>query len=496
MIINSLLSLFEPSTIVAMTFGTTWGIINGAVPGFGSSTACALLIPFTFGLNPIIALPMLAGVYVGGIYGGSISAIMLGIPGTSAAAATVFDGYEMTKKGQSRKALTTAVVASAIGGMFGAIVLLLAAPLLARCALLFGPAEYFLLAIFGLTIIASLSGKSILKGIMGGLLGLFLGMVGMDSILGIYRFNFGTMYLYDGFPLIPLILGLFAFPQCILLVKNFFQKGHETISSGLLSETDETIRLKDLRKYWKTLLRSSIIGTIIGIIPAAGSNIACFVGYSEAKRNSKDPSKFGTGIMEGVIAAETANNAVCGGSLVPLLTLGIPGSATAAVLLGALMIQGLAPGFQLFSEYAEITYTFIFAMFFTNIIMLVLGWYGGGFFGKIAKVPIPVLAPMVLLISLIGAFISRQYIFDMGITAGIGIVSYFLLRAGFSMPTIMLGAILGPIAESGFMRIMKITHWDLTIFFRRPLSIVLIVLTLISLYGGWRMNIGLSRKMK
>ena len=496
MIINSLLNLLDPIVILAMTFGTIWGILNGAMPGFGASSACALLIPFTFGVDPIVALPMLAGVYAGGIYGGSITAIMVGVPGTSAAAATVYDGYELTKKGQSKKALTTAVVASAIGGMFSAIVLLVAAPLLARSALLFGPPEYFLLAIFGLTVIASLSGTSILKGVMGGLLGLFLGMVGMDPILGVMRFSFGSMYLYDSIPLIPLILGLFAFPRCLLLVKKVFQKGTETISSDLSSGGGNPITLKELIKMWKTLLRSSILGTIIGIIPAAGGNIACFVGYSEAKRNSKDPSKFGTGITEGVIAAEAANNSVCGGSLIPMLTLGIPGNATSAVLLGALMIQGLIPGFQLFSKYADITYTFIFAMFFANIIMLLIGWYGARFFGKIAEVPVTVLVPAMLLISLVGAFVSRQYVFDMGITAGIGIVGYFLMRAGFPMPTILLGAILSPIAEKGFRTAMKITHWDLTIFFKRPLSLVLIMLTLLSLYAGWRMSTGLLRKIK
>ena len=431
---------------------------------------------------------MLAAVYCGGIYGGSITAIIVGVPGHAAAAATIYDGYEMTKKGQSNKALSAAVLASAIGGMFSAIVLLVAAPPLARIGLLFGPAEYFLLAIFGISIIASLSGTSILKGIMGGLLGLFLGTVGMDPLQGELRFSFGSMYLYDSFPLIPLILGLFAFPRCLLLVKEVFQKGNKIVSTNAAIIGGETINLKEIIENWKTLLRSSIIGTIIGIIPAAGASIACFIGYSEAKRNSKDPSKFGTGIVEGVIAAEAANNAVCGGSLVPLLTLGIPGNAVAAILLGALMIHGLVPGFQLFTKHANITYTFIFAMFFANIIMLIIGWYSVRIYSKINVIRAEVLAPSMILISLTGAFIIRQYIFDMGITAGIGIVSFYLMRNGFPMPTIMLGVILGPIAEANLRRAMQISHWDLTIFFTKPLPVVLIILTLLSLYAGWQMN--------
>jgi putative tricarboxylic transport membrane protein len=494
MIINVFLNLLDLNVLFAMTVGCIWGIINGAMPGFGASTACALLIPFTFGVDPIIALSMLASVYAGGIYGGSITAITLGVPGTSAAAATIYDGYEMAKKGQSKKALTAAVAASAIGGMFSAVVLLVAAPPLARIGLLFGPAEYFLLAIFGLTVIASLSGTSILKGIMGGLIGLFLGTVGMDPILGEIRFSFGSMYLYDSVPLIPLILGLFAFPRCLLLVKDAFQQGSKTISTDTSTGGGDPINLKELMENWKTLLRSSIIGTIIGIIPAAGTNIACFIGYSEAKRNSKDPSKFGTGITEGVIAAEAANNAVCGGSLVPMLTLGIPGNAVAAVLLGALMIHGLVPGFQLFTKHANITYTFIFAMFFANIIMLIIGWFGGRVYSKIAEIPVSVLAPSMLLISLVGAFVTRQYIFDMGVTLVIGVAAFFLMRGGFPMPTILLGAILGPIAEAGFRRAMNITHGDLTIFFKRPLSIILIILTILSLYAGWRMSKGKGRK--
>lgn len=488
--IENLLNLINPITFFAMTIGVCWGILNGALPGFGPSTAIAVLIPFTYGMSPIISLSMLAGVYAGGVYGGSITAIIVGIPGTSASVATVYDGYEMAKKGQAQKALTAAVLASAIGGVFSGIVLLVLAPPLARIGLLFGPQEYFLLSLFGLTIISSLSGGSFLKGIIGGLIGLFIGTIGTDPIRGHLRFTFGYMYLFDSIPLIPLILGLFAFPQCLLLVKEIFHRGQKTISSpGSLKLEGDTINLKEIAESWKTFLRSSIIGTIIGIIPAAGANIASFIGYSEAKRNSKHPEKFGTGLLEGVIATETANNAVCGGSLIPLLTLGIPGNSTAAVLLGALTIHGLRPGFQLFKgEQSSIIYTFILSMIFTNIIMLIIGWYSGKFYSKIAYVPTIILAPVILLISMVGAFITREYIFDMTITTVIGIVAFYISRSGIPIVTILLGAILGPIAEAGLRRAMLISNWDIFIFFKKPLSVILIILIFFSIFSGINMR--------
>ena len=473
-----------------MVAGVIWGSVNGALPGFGAATGIALILPFTFGLEPVVALPMLAAVYAGGIYGGSITSIMLGIPGTSSAAATIFDGYEMTKKGQSKKALTGALVASAIGGILGGLVLLFAAPPLARAALLFGPAEYFVLAIFGLTIIASLASGHILKGFISGLIGLFIGTIGMDPIRGAMRYSFGFMHLYDGIPLIPLILSLFAFPRCLSLVKRISNNDINQISNKENKVEGTAITVKEVKDHWKTILKSSVIGSIIGIIPAAGANIACFVGYSEAKRSSKDPSKYGTGILDGVIAAEAANNSVTGGSLVPMLTLGIPGNAVAAVLLGALMIQGLAPGFQLFTQHADITYTFILSIIVAHVIKLITMWKISPIFAKIARVPVSILAPTLLIISLIGAFVQRNYHFDVVTTSLLGLGFYFLMQIDFSMPAVLLGAILGPIAETGFRRAMLTYSWDLTIFFKRPLSLFLIFLTIISIYAGLKMDAG------
>ena len=488
-ILGSFLNIFHPSTLIFMIFGVSWGILAGALPGFGATLAMALLIPFTFGVEPNIALPMLAAVYAGAIYGGGITAIMVGIPGTSSAAATVADGFAMTRKGESQKALTTSIISSTIGGIFGGIVLILFAPLLARITILFGSAEYFVLAIFGLTIIASLSGASILKGLIAGIFGLLLSTVGIDVIAGASRFTFNQMYLYDGIPLIPLILALFAFPRCIIMIRETFQEGIHTLSlSKEIHKIGKSISLNEIKKMWKTILRSSIIGTMIGIIPGAGANIACWVGYSEAKRNSKTPENFGKGIPEGVAAAEAANNAVQGGSMVPLLTLGIPGNAASAVMLGALMIHGLIPGFELFTKYASVTYTYMMAVIFSNFLMLAVAWYASRFFAKIAKIPYYILSPAMLLITLLGSYSTRQYFFDIWITVILGTVCYLLTLAKYPMPPILLGVILGPIAEKGFRRALMISHGDWTVFFTRPICLIMIILSILSIYSGIKMN--------
>jgi len=487
-ILESFLNLLNPFTILAMTLGTAWGIFLGAMPGFGATIGMALLIPFTFGMNPNVALPMLAGVYGGAIYGGGITAILVGVPGTSSAAATLIDGFEMTKKGQGNKALTTCVVASAIGGIFGGVVLILFAPMLAKVTLLFGPAEYFVLAIFGLTIIAAFTGGSIIKGLIAGAFGLLLSTVGIDPIAGESRFTYDQMYLFDGFPLIPLILSLFAFPRCLMMIRQSFRQKGAKISSQIVGKGGPPITWKEIRGMWKTILRSSIWGTIIGIIPAAGGNIACWVGYAEAKRNSKSPEKFGTGIAEGVAAPEAANNATEGGSLVPMLTLSIPGSSSAAVMLGALMIHGMVPGPDLFTKYGSVTYTYMLAVIFCNFIMLAMGFYGSRFFARLVDVPLVALAPMMLLVTLMGAYATRQYVFDIGVTVGLGTVCYLLTLAKYPMPSILLGVILGPIAERGFRRALLVSHGDWSIFFTRPICIILLVLALVSIHAGLRIS--------
>jgi len=481
-IFESLIHLFSSYAPLLMILGVMFGIFLGAMPGFGATLGIVILIPFTFGMDPALALPMLAGVYSGAIYGGSITAIMVGIPGTSAAAATVLDGYEMTKKGKSNKALTTAIFASSTGGFIGGISLLLLATTLSKFTLKFGPAEYFMLSLFGLTIIATVVGESITKGIVAGLIGLLISMVGIDPINGQDRFTFGQMYLVDGFPLIPVILALFAFPRSLEMIHEIFANRKEKLTVSKFDISGTVISFKELKGLWRTLIRSSILGTFIGMIPGAGANIACWIGYSEARRKSKHPEKFGTGIYEGVAAAEAANNSTEGGSLIPMLTLSIPGSSAAAVMFGALMIHGMVPGPMLFTKYAMTTYTYIWAIIFNSIILLAIGYYGSRLFANFARVPLMILAPIMLLVTMLGAFATRQLVFDVGLTVVLGTIFYLFSLAKFPMPAILLGVILGPIAEKGFRRAMLISHNDWTIFFTRPICLIILLLCIFSLY--------------
>lgn len=488
-IIESFINMFRPSVFIGMVFGVSWGIFVGALPGFGAAVGMALVIPFTYGMNPIVALPMLAALYSGVYYGGGITSILIGVPGTSPAAATVMDGFPMTQKGESQKALTTSLLASVFGGIFGGLALLLLAPQLVRVTLLFGPAEYFVLAIFGLTIIASLSGSSIVKGLISGIFGLLISTVGIDVLTNTNRFTFGQLYLFEGVPTIPLILALFAFPRSLSMMRDVFLKKSLTLSNLTSKDSKGTsITLKEMFTMWKTLIRSSIIGTIIGIIPGAGANISCWVGYAEAKRNSKHPEQFGTGIPEGVAAAEAANNAVAGGSMIPLLTLGIPGNAASAIMLGALMVHGLAPGLKLFTDHASIIYSYMMAMVFSCLILLLVGWYTSRLFAKLATVNYIVLTPVIVMAVMMGSFSSRQYVFDIWITIFLGIFCYWLTALKYPMPPILLGFILGPIAEKGFRRALMINQGDWTIFFTRPLCITMLLLSLISVYYGLKMN--------
>ena len=498
-IVNSFLNMLQPIIFIGIIFGVSWGIFMGALPGFGAAIGIALLIPFTYGMNPIVALPILAGVYTGAYYGGGITSIMIGVPGNSPAAATIMDGFPMTQKGQSQKALTTSLISSVFGGIFGGFALLLLAPKLVQIILLFGPAEYFVLAVFGLTIIASLSGASIMKGLISGTFGLLLSTIGVDVITGDSRFTFGEIYLFDGIPIIPLILGLFAFPRCLIMIRDIFLKKSLTLSLSDEKGSGTNVTLKEMLGMWKTVVRSSIIGTIIGMIPGAGANIACWVGYGEAKRNSKHPEKFGTGIPEGVAAAEAANNSVAGGSMIPLLTLGIPGNSASAVMLVALMIHGLVPGLKLFETYSSITYTYMVAMIFSCFILLAIGWYTSRIFAKLATINFLILVPTIVMVTLIGSFSSRQYVFDIWVTLFLGIFCYWLTLLKYPMPPILLGVILGPISEKGLRRALMISGGDWTIFITRPICIIMLILSVISVYYGLKIsrnNIGKGMKKK
>ncbi|MEL7566887.1 MAG: tripartite tricarboxylate transporter permease [Dehalobacterium sp.] len=475
-----IMDLFTVNNLLAMMAGVLGGIIIGALPGLTANMGVALLIPITFGMDPVAGLLMLMAVYTSAIYGGSISAILLHTPGTSASAATAIDGYELTMQGKSGLAIRIATVSSVIGGFISGIFLLTLTPPLSLISLKFGPPEYFLVAIFGLTTIGSISTGSINKGLISGALGLLISTVGMELNSGFPRFTFGLVDLQSGVSFVPAMIGLFSLSQVMFMVEKTHKESG--IVTNAISDWRYLPRWNELKSIKTTILRSSLIGVLVGILPGAGGDIASWVSYNEAKRFSKKPELFGKGAVEGVAASEAANNAVTGGSLIPLLTLGIPGSATAAVLLGGLMIQGLVPGRELFTRYGEITYTVILGFILANVVMGVVGMLAARFMSNITMVSNKILAPLVVILCIVGSFALGNNFFDVWVMIIFGLLGYIMRKTGFHPAPVVLGLILGPMTEKGFRQSLSLSNGDLfSYFFTRPLSIVLIVLIVFAL---------------
>ena len=482
MIAEALQLLLTPLNILIIALGVGSGIVVGALPGLTATMAIALLVPFTFGMNPVHSLALLGGIYCGAIYGGCFSAILINTPGTPSAIATTFDGHAMARKGESYAAIITATISSVIGGLIGVLFLLFLSPPLSRAALKFGPPEFFWLTVFGLTIIATLASKSILKGLIGGAFGLLLSMIGIAPIEGSVRYSFGTISLQNGIALIPALIGLFCIPEIIGMIAN--KDTHYNVIP--YKKQRKIIRRVFFRLIKKPflLLRSSVIGTIVGIIPGAGGNIAGMVSYNEAVRASKNPERFGTGIVDGVAASEASNNAEVSGSLIPMLTLGIPGAPPAAVLLGALLLQGMRPGPDLFAFHGQVTYSFIFSLILANIFILPLGLLSGKIMSKvITGIPVTILAPFVFFLSIIGSYAINNNMFDVYVMLFFGVIGFIGRKAGFGPGPIVLGLILGSICEQGLVQSILMGRAKgsvLSMFFSRPISIILIVLTMIS----------------
>lgn len=478
-------NIFSLDVLVALVLGVTVAIIMGALPGLSASMAVALLIPVTYGMNPIAGLVMLTGVYTAAVYGGSITAILLHTPGTPASAATAIDGYELAKKGQGFKAIGVATISSVIGGCISAIALIFLSPPLAQLSLKFSALEYFFLALFGLTIIGSLAGDSMAKGLMGGVFGLFFGTIGLDQMNGVARYTFGLLPLESGISMVPAMIGMFSLSQVMFITEDIFKGKSNTVCSdknilnGRFLPTWE-----EFKKLIPTIAKSSIIGVIIGILPGAGADIGSWVSYNEAKRSSKHPEEFGKGAMVGIAASESANNAVTGGALIPLLTLGIPGSSVAAILLGGLMIQGLAPGHELFEKYASVTYSVMFGFLLANILMGFIGYVISRQAIKIANVQVAILAPIIIALSAVGSYSIQNSMFDVYIMVIFGLIAYFMRKLGFGTAPTILGVILAPMLESNFRRALVLSKGNLiAYFFNRPIAIGLFILLIVALFA-------------
>jgi len=468
--------------IAAIFSGVLIGILCGVLPGLSASTAVALMVPFTFGMDPVVAVVLLVSVYMAGEYGGSITAIAIGTPGTPAAAATMLDGYELTKQGKPGLALTTSVVASSIGGMVGVCVLFAFSEPLARFALSFGAPEYFALAVFGLTIIASLSSDNLLKGFLIMFLGLFLKTIGLDGFTGEERYTFGIPKLMDGLSFIPALIGLFAMASVFHGVEEDLRRSERVSLSFAMP------RLRELFGMWKVYLHSSLLGSIIGVLPGAGATIASFICYNEVRRFSRNKNRFGSGCLEGVAAPESGNNAVVGGSLVPLLTLGIPGSATTAVLLGALMLHNIQPGPLLFQTNGEIVYGIFAALLVACFAQLLFGLIGVPLWIKVISAPRPLLLSVIAVISVVGSYGYNNSIVDVWVMFSFGLLGYLLRKLDFPVTPIILALVLGGILEENFRRALIVSGGDYAIFVTQPISAVLLVMAALSLLSPYMLN--------
>ena len=485
-----LLNALTPFNLMLALVGVILGTVIGALPGLSATMAVAVLVPFTFTMDPAAGLIALGAIYTGAIYGGAYAAILVNTPGTPSSIATTFDGFPMARRGDGGLAISLATIASVAGGIIGALALLVLAPPLAKIALAFGPTEYFWLAMFGLTLIAALSVGNTVKGLIGACIGLFLSMIGVAVVGGDVRYTLGMQRFLAGIDLTSAIIGLYCVPVILDLVANADPHLKPSETGGL--RLAEGIRYTLSRKF--NVIRSSVIGTVIGILPGAGGSIAGLVSYSEARRSSKDPDSFGKGNPDGVIATEAANNATVGGGFIPTLVLGIPGTPPDAIILGALLVQGIKIGPTLFTTDANIVYTFIWGLLIASILMLPVGLLIGRYaYSSITKVPKAVLAPTVALLTIIGAFAIHSNAEDAQLMVGIGILAWILNRYGFQASPIVLGLVLGSIAEQGFVQTYLIGNASgrlIEMFFMRPISIGIIcaaVLTLIfPIWSNWK----------
>jgi putative tricarboxylic transport membrane protein len=477
---------FTLSNIIAISAGVCIGVVVGAIPGLTATMAVALALPFTFNLDPVTGILLLVGVYKGGVYGGSITAILIRAPGTPAAACTILDGYPLARKGQAGKALNMALYASCIADFLSNLSLIFFASLIAGLALAFGPPEYFWLICFSLTVVISISGSSLTKGLISGLLGLLTSTIGLDLVYGTQRFTYDNFNLMGGVSYIPLLIGLFALPEVI----DFYMRKIAPISVKAADKSRVT--WAEFKGSLVSIFRGSFIGVIIGTIPGAGATAAAFLSYGEARRTSKSPETFGKGNVEGVAASEAGNNGVAGATLIPLLALGIPGDVVTAVILGAFMLQGLTPGPLMFQDNITIIYAIFMGIMMSSIVLLGSGKLAIRYFSKIADIPRHILLPVVLMFCVFGSYAVQSQMFDVGVMLAFGALGYIMMKINMAAAPFLMGFILGPLFEDNLRRSFLIAE-DITIFFRSPICWIFIVITVLSLFVGVRREIRATR---
>lgn len=472
--------LANPIVILYSLIGVVTGVIIGALPGLGPSVGIAVLLPMTYGLDPVSSLCMLTGIYYGAMYGGSITAILINTPGDSAAIMTTLDGYPLARKGQAGKALGMACFASVIGGTISVVLFMLLAPIISTYALSFGSSEYFALMILGLTSIAGMTGKSFGKGFLAVFIGLFISGIGIDLVYGTQKFVFGNVNLYSGIDFVPVAMGLFGIAEIITE-----KKANEIVVDK------ESLKFKKLlptKEEWRFSIphigKGTILGFIVGVLPGAGATIASFLSYGVAKNTSKRGHLFGTGVIEGVAAPESANNAASMGAMVPMLTLGVPGSGATAIMMGALMMVGISPGPSFFTNNADVAWGLIASMYLGNVILVILGVGALSLFVKILNVKVPILNSLVFVFILIGAYALENSLFTVGITLFFGVLGYFLKKLEVPSAPMVLGIVLGYLTESNLRQALIIDDGSILKVITRPISMVILILAVLLAFGN------------
>ncbi len=463
--------------VLWLLIGVLSGVIIGALPGLSGTMAVAVMTPLTYKMDTIPSFGLLLGAYCGAIYGGSITAILAKIPGTPSAITTTLDGYPMGQRGEGGRAIGIATIASFVGGLFSVIILSICAPLVASIALKFSAQEYFAIGVFGLAVITYISTGAMLKGLISGILGMLIATVGPDMITGFERFTFGNINLQSGIETIPVLIGIFGLAEMFLTAEKLTTHVQVQQKIGRVLPTKE-----DLKQIFPTIMRCSPIGVFIGAVPAAGGTIASIVAYGVEKKVSKHPERFGTGIVEGIAAPESANNASTGGAMIPMLTLGIPGDAVTAILISALVMKGLLPGPTLFRDNMPTVSAIFLLLAFSNLAFLFVGMFGAKYLSRVINAPMRCLLPVILLLCMVGTYACRNNIFDIVILIIFGVIGYIFDKLKIPSAPLILGLVLGDIVESGFRRGAMLARGDLMTFFKRPISAFFLILTIIMLF--------------
>jgi len=470
--------LAQPTKLLGLLFGTLLGIVFGIIPGLNSITAVVLVLPFTMNMDASTAMIILFSSYCGALYGGAVPAILFKVPGTAAAVMTTLDGYALAQKGLASEALAVAAIASGLGGLTSALILITLLPVLSDVALAFGPGEYLALAIFGLSVITSLGAKNQVKCVLCVCLGILISCIGVDNVQGLERFTFGSSYLLAGLQPVPVFTGLLAFSELYRQALRTWS-GQEAITRKVSAKLPP---LRDMVRLWPTMLRSCIIGNIIGILPGEGSVIATMLAYNEERRWLKDPEKLGTGIYEGLASVESADNAVTGSAMVPTLALGIPGSPTAAVLMGAFFMHGIFPGPHLMYKHPELVAGIFMSSIAANILILIFGLLCVRYLAKVVEAPYTIIGPMIAMFCIWGTFSVTNNLWDVWVMLGFGVIGYFLTEHGYPVVGVVLGMIMGPLAETSLAHTLDVYRDNWRGFFASPIISVLLAISVLTLF--------------